>query len=236
MPIFWSLFNHTPRSPRLPVSPGAIIACSHETCASVGTVHGAGAGPRPPRVSAGTPIRADYVSRRPRDAWRRRLRVGWLRGPGLLQLHRLRTFRAPPVPRRPDDVNWHGRTFLRPGGIEYGKRRSSGSIRALPADSSLGRPALRHPGRPRPAALWRVRPACVLDRQSADRLSAGLSVSDVASRRRLAAQCGRTPEHARTWLAVAVFARRSHAGGGPAARDGVSLGHWRAGARIQRHG
>src|SRR5215831_4852404 len=107
--------HHTPRSPRLPVSPGAIIACSHETCASVGTVHGAGAGPQPPRVSAGTPIRADYVSRRSRDAWRRRLRVGRLRGPRLLQLHRLRTFRAPPVPRRPDDVDWHGRTFLRPG-------------------------------------------------------------------------------------------------------------------------
>src|SRR5215472_15736838 len=224
MPIFWSLLNHTPRSPRLPVSPGAIIACSHETCASVGTVHGAGAGPQPPRVSAGTPIRADYVSRRSRDAWRRRLRVVRIRGPRLLQLHRLRTFRAPPVPRRPDDVDWHGRTFLRPGRIEYGKRRSSGSLRALPADSSLDRPALRHPGRPRPADLWRVWPACVLDRQSADRLPAGLSVSDIASRRRLAAQCERTPEHARTRLAVAVLSGRSRSSRGSATCDGVPLG------------
>src|SRR5262245_53172936 len=115
---FLSLFIIPAVLPGLPARAGAIILWPHETCASGGTVRGARAGLQPSRASAGTPFRADHLRRRSRDAWRRRVGLGRLRGPGLLQLHRLRAFRAPAVPRRSDDVNWHGRSFLGPGRVE----------------------------------------------------------------------------------------------------------------------
>ena len=69
----------------------------------------------------------------------------------------------------------------------------------------------------------------VCKRQHPDWLSAGVSVSDVASRRLRSGRRGRTVADARARLALELFRRQSHAESRRAAGHRLSLGHRRAG-------
>ena len=80
-------------------------------------------------------------------------------------------------------------------------RRASGPTRSTCRIRPWTDARLRHPGRPRPADLRRLRAAHLRDRQPADRLSARLSVPDLAAARRAAGQRRRAAADARPRLA-----------------------------------
>ena len=103
--------------------------------------------------------------------------------------------------------------------------------RALPAVAERARSTSRSAAFRRPSARSR---GASTRRQPADRLSAGLSVPDVASARRAAGERRRTAAHARPRLALELLARQPDAGPRRAARQRVPLGHGRAGARGER--
>ena len=116
---------------------------------------------------------------------------------GLLQLHRLRTLGPADVPGR-SDGGASRRTATSPCSASCAPKMSDAPRRTRSTcGSGRGRARVRHPGRPRAADLWRVRPTHLPHRQPSHRLSARVPVPDVASRRRAADERRRTAEHAR---------------------------------------
>ena len=113
------------------------------------------------------------------------------------------------------------------------ERRTARPLRALrarPAVALARRSTSRSGACRRPSARSR---GALSRRQPADRLSAGLSVPDLASPRRAAGQRRRTAADARARVAVELLGREPARRQRAAARQRVPLGHRRAGPRGQ---
>ena len=160
----------------------------------------------------------------------------------LLQLHGLRAQHAADVPRRAVGL-------LAPGQPSRGRRRNpvggprpGAAVCGLHPGPALAQSRIRHPGRTDSPDVRRLRPTGLSGRrQSPHRLSARLSVPDLASSRCRARDGGRPARHARPGLASYLPHRRRRTPG-----PGVPLisafrwdtgiqAHWE-GRGARRHG
>ena len=94
----------------------------------------------------------------------------------------------------------------------------------------MARSADRHSGRPDSSDVWCILAARLRGRQSADRLSARVSVPDVGPPRRAAGVERRRAPHEGARLAAELPHRIARHRAGHAAHHRIPMGHWRPGA------